>query len=498
MARTIRHFKTWMEDIKGEANSYRWFPVWIGIGLVLAILLLVSSISTYIMVSRRLLVEHVRGDLAAEMATLDRESRQSKVESTAQLAAMLKRAVERSNGRIEWLRVQSGDGATVVHAGAYVPQTFSMESIQAHLSERQPIFKTVETANGKALAEVFPFRIPGPAGQFDPAKRGRGPHAFGTIEIGAPLAGESASLWPLKRNLMINSSAALVLLISLTVIAVRLRSYVAGQQLHREVEIARHVQMDLLPSPQCKLDGFEVAADFVPAARVSGDFFDTFPVREQRAAFVLGDVAGKGVPAALLMGVLHGAVRSGSWAESGIQHADATEQINALLYERAATARYATMFWSYFDTGTQHLKYINAGHCPPLLMKAGHGNTVLRLTSGGPVLGLLPSASYQQGSVRMDPGDILVLFSDGIAEAHNSRDEEFGEERIIEVARNCFDRRADTVRNAILSAVEAFTGRAIPEDDRTLCVIGYTGLPVAWTADRIEPVREREFASLSA
>jgi len=200
----------------------------------------------------------------------------------------------------------------------------------------------------------------------------------------------------------------------------------------------------------------------------------------------------------LLMGVLHGAVRSSSWSDSADKHAESTQHINSLLYERAATARYATMFWSYFDPATQHLKYINAGHCPPLLMKAGHGNAVLRLTAGGPVLGLLPHAVYQQGSVRLDPGDVLMLYSDGIVEATNTNDEEFGEMRVVEIARNCFGHTAEGIRDAILTSVEAFTGRAVPEDDRTICVIAYTGAACPQPLLRAEATASRsvrEFAT---
>lgn len=483
MASPLRNFISFMSRKSSRnAGGYRWFQVWIALGLVLAILLLASSISTYVLVSRRLVVDHLRSEMAAQVANLDREIQRGAVRDSAQLTALLHQFQERSNGRIASIRIEN-DGATVAQAGGLEVMAFSNDYVRAHLPSRQPIFTAVNSSAGRILVEVFPFRLAGPlaAPMGPPMHIKHMRHPFSTLEMAVFLDGNSTPLWPLKRNLMINSSAALALLMSLTVIALRLRAYVAGRQLEQEVEIARTVQRDLLPSASRKLEGFELAADCVPATRVSGDFFDTFPGRAGRPAFVLGDVSGKGVPAALLMGVIHGAVRSSGWTESAMQHAEAAQELNRLLYERAATERFATMFWSYFDPASQHLHYVNAGHCPPLLLKAAHRNTILRLAIGGPVLGLLPNAAYQNGSVRLDAGDILVLYSDGIVEAANSQDEEFGEQRIQAIVAKCRNKTAEQIRDEILSAVQAFTGRGVPEDDRTLCVIVYSG-----TATRAE------------
>ena len=476
----------------------RWFQLWIGAGLILALLLLVSSISTYVLVSRRMIVDQLRRDLAAQVAMMDQQLQQGSVQGSNQLLTVLQHTKDRSNGRIAWIHVQGGDGATIAQVGSRM-QVFSNEDVHAGIRGRQPVFKSLRTTTGRVLVEVFPFRIPPqlmrvavPEAPFP----GNTPRQFSALEIGASLEGAGAPLWPLKRNLIINSSAALVLLISITVIALCLRSYVAGRQLEHEVQIARSVQHDLLPSSNRGPDGFKIAADWMPAARVSGDFYDTFSMRANQPAFVLGDVSGKGVPAALLMGVIHGAVRSSCWTESPLQHQESTRQMNRLLYERAATERFATMFWSYFDPEAQHLKYVNAGHCPPLLLKAGQRNTILRLCMGGPVLGLIADARFQQGSVRLEPGDVLVLYSDGIVEAANSADEEFGEGRLGAVLRGCSQMGAEEVRDRILASVEAFTGQAIPQDDRTLLVVVYSGA-VARTAI-IESQTDREVAICAA
>jgi sigma-B regulation protein RsbU (phosphoserine phosphatase) len=250
--------------------------------------------------------------------------------------------------------------------------------------------------------------------------------------------------------------------------------YLAGRELKHEIDLARSVQRDLLPASKCEFEGFDVAADFTPFARVSGDFYDVFGIGRDGVAFVLGDVSGNGISAALLTGVLYGAVRSSGWTESRFDHQEATRQLNHLLCERAATSRFATMFWSYFDRWTQHLKYINAGHCPPLLVKADGRNTILHLTSGGPVLGLLNQAEFQQGSVRLDPGDVLLLYSDGFAEATNATDEEFGAKRMAAAVVAHPRATAAEIRDRIVADVNRFTGIRKPQDDRTLVVIVYT------------------------
>jgi hypothetical protein len=457
----------------GGFVSVRWFQLWIGSGLVLALVLLVSSISTYT-VSRGLILDHLRGDLRSQAAMLEDQAQRASVHSRDQLSEILQGAIGKSNGRIAWILVQNHAGDELAGIGSPAKPVFSTQDIRSHLQSQRPIFKTVGADSGPMLVEVLPFVLP--PGPLRPVKN---TSALGlpvtTVEIAEYWGGADVALWSVRRHLIINSSAALVLLIALTTIASRFRSYLAGQELAQEIEIARSVQRDLLPCAQCELDGFEVAADYQSLAGVSGDFYDTFAGPGERAAFVLGDVAGTGIPAALLMGVLHGAVRSSGWRVSMPDHQDATRLLNHLLCERAADARFATMFWSYFDPHSQHLKYINAGHCPPLLVKSARRSPILRLSAGGPVLGLLAGAEFPQGSVRLDTGDCLVLYSDGIVEATNDADEEFGEDRLAAVLRAHCDETAEAIRDHVLRAIKEFTGSPAPQDDRTLVIVVYLG-----------------------
>ncbi len=377
--------------LNGHIEGSRWFRLWIVSGLILAAMLLASSISTYILVSRGL-------------------------PPTERLIV----------GALPFL-----------------------------------------TPAGTILSAEMPVR---------PRSAQRLPHSLGAFEMAEFWNRAGAALWPLKRHLMINASAALMLFMLLSVIALRFRSCLARLRLEQEFEAARSVQLGLLPNSDCELDNFEVAADHVPSGHIGGDFFDTFALSGERAAFVLGDVCGKGMPAALLMGVLHGAVRSSGWAESPGDHQESTRRMNQFLCDRTASARFASMFWSYFDSRSQHLKYINAGHCAPLLVKARYRNTILHLCSGGPALGLMAGIEFQQGSVRLERGDVLVLYSDGIVGAANTAGEEFGEDRLTAIVRARSQHSAEQIRNHILGAVDAFTGPLMARDDRTLMVIVYLGV----------------------
>jgi sigma-B regulation protein RsbU (phosphoserine phosphatase) len=204
---------------------------------------------------------------------------------------------------------------------------------------------------------------------------------------------------------------------------------------------------------------------------VGGDFYDVFRLKDEGIALVMGDVSGKGVPAALLMGVIHGAVRSSLWSESPSRHESESEQLNRLLCERASGERFASMFWCYHDPIAHTLSYVNAGHWPPLLThKTVSKVEISRLHAGGPVLGVLPDARYEQAKLQIYPGDFLVMYSDGLIEAVNSHEEEYGEGRLRELLAMLTEKSADDTRRAILASLAAFTGNAGQRDDLTIVV----------------------------
>ena len=169
----------------------------------------------------------------------------------------------------------------------------------------------------------------------------------------------------------------------------------------------------------------------------------------------MGDVSGKGVPAALLMGVIHGVVRAGWWSESSSHHERESGQLNRFLCERSSGDRFASMFWCYYDPIARLLRYVNCGHCPPLLARKKNGELgVDRLEVGGPVLGMLPAADYEQTSLELSPWDLLVMYSDGLVEATNSRGEEYGEKRLRELLTNSAEKSPAEIRQVILASLQ--------------------------------------------
>jgi serine phosphatase RsbU (regulator of sigma subunit) len=172
------------------------------------------------------------------------------------------------------------------------------------------------------------------------------------------------------------------------------------------------------------------------------------------------------------MALIHGAIQSISWTRSPAEHEQASRNLNALLCRKTATERYSTLFWGYYEPESSMLRYVNAGHPPPILFRRNEKGDfeLLRLESGGPVLGLLPEAQYEQGEQRVMPTDLLVAFSDGIIEAPNAANEEFGEERLIQVVRDTWNTSPENIRDVLLSAVRNFIKDARVADDQTLVI----------------------------
>jgi len=173
--------------------------------------------------------------------------------------------------------------------------------------------------------------------------------------------------------------------------------------------------------------------------------------------------------------LIHGAIQSMSWTRSARDHENATASLNTLLCRKTATERFSTLFWGYFDPKTSVLRYINAGHLPPLLVRAGEfGNLeVHRLETGGPVLGLIPDIPFTQGQQVIRTGDVLVAFSDGIVEASNFDSEEFGEQRLIDAIRDSWDDSAKGIRNSVLNRVQSYMKGDPAADDQTLFIVRF-------------------------
>jgi phosphoserine phosphatase RsbU/P len=226
----------------------------------------------------------------------------------------------------------------------------------------------------------------------------------------------------------------------------------------------------------------DFAASVATADHVGGDFYDIFEADSGKIAIVLGDVSGKGIPAALLVSVVQGAIRSSTASE----HEYACERINCMLCERTACERFATLFWGVFDPVTRTLRYVNAGHPAPFLIRqvkaqvadepaipAGTKTQIIRLDEGGPVLGVLPDVRYSAGAIEFAGSDTLILYSDGLNETTNRNGEEFGVDRMEEFVSGMAITAPVELCERLTNEVTAFSHAAAPADDRTLLVVRF-------------------------
>jgi phosphoserine phosphatase RsbU/P len=198
-------------------------------------------------------------------------------------------------------------------------------------------------------------------------------------------------------------------------------------------------------------------------------------------AIVLGDVSGKGLPASMVVGLLLGAVRASAWMAGAAEHETSSKRLSELLHTRTSLERFASLFWCCYEPKSQFLRYVNAGHLPPMLLKKGTDGVlaVERLTEGGPVLGLLKAAEYRQGWAVVGPGDLLVLYSDGVVEAENASGEQFNEDRLLAAIRENSERPAAEIRDGILSRVRSFLEGEPAQDDLTLVVARFGALQLS-------------------
>jgi serine phosphatase RsbU (regulator of sigma subunit)/dihydrofolate reductase len=266
-------------------------------------------------------------------------------------------------------------------------------------------------------------------------------------------------------------------------------------KLEREFEIAREVQERLFPQTLPKVAGVEIAAHCRPAQAVGGDYYDLIDIRGgslaeaghapgenissasgtahgcDRLGIAIGDISGKGVSAALLMASLHASLRGQVLSGAG-DLGTKMANVNRLLYEASDSNRYATLFYAELDCASRTLHYVNGGHNPPAVLRKEDGAwRVFRLGDGGPVIGLLAGAVYKEQMLHLLPGDILLAFTDGISEAVNASEDEWGEDRMIAETQAHADLSAKELLQRLLRAADAFAAGAPQHDDMTLVLL---------------------------
>src|SRR5205809_3358768 len=239
------------------------------------------------------------------------------------------------------------------------------------------------------------------------------------------------------------------------------------QRLETQLEVARQVQHELLPPRDPQLEGYDISAYNFPTEEVSGDYYDWVRVYDDQIGVVIADVAGKGVPAALLMAFLRASLRAAS--HIGYAPHISMSKVNYLLWESIERNQFVTAFYGILDTTNRTLAYSNAGHNPPILIDA-EGNAHFERRGGVP-LGMFRDSRYHEYYATIDPGQMLVLYTDGVTEAMNSAGDEFGPERLVEAVQRGRHLSARELINSIHRDVTQWTDGRGATDDVTFFII---------------------------
>ncbi len=239
------------------------------------------------------------------------------------------------------------------------------------------------------------------------------------------------------------------------------------ERMERELELATEIQQSFQPSAPPIMDNYEFQGISFSCYEIGGDYYDFINLPDGKMLIALGDVSGKGTGAALLMSSLHAAIHGQVAAKSSL--AELVTAVNQYLAANTPSNRFVTLFITELDPATGTLRYINAGHNPPLIGRID--GTVAQLDSGGFPLGILPMALFELGETELKSGEALVIYSDGVSEANNLKEEEFGLERLIEVVRKNLRASAAGLRDKVESELSAFTQTAPANDDITLVIL---------------------------
>jgi sigma-B regulation protein RsbU (phosphoserine phosphatase) len=242
------------------------------------------------------------------------------------------------------------------------------------------------------------------------------------------------------------------------------------RRMRQELEMAACVQRRLLPDCIPQVEGLDLAGGCEPMREVGGDYFDFLPLDESHLGLVAADVAGKGMPAALVMATLAASLRNQVHQCEG-RAAPLAEALNAQMNAWTDTGKFVTLFYGCLEIPSRRLRYVNAGHNLPLLARAAKQKAAAIGDAGGPVLGVLPDAHYEEGILDLAKGDVLVAYTDGVTEAFNAQDEDFGEDRLAAAVMRHRDKSAAGIQEAIMADVREWRGEAPQSDDVTLVVL---------------------------
>jgi sigma-B regulation protein RsbU (phosphoserine phosphatase) len=239
------------------------------------------------------------------------------------------------------------------------------------------------------------------------------------------------------------------------------------KRLQGQLEVARQVQLELLPANDPELTGYDISAYNFPTEEVSGDYYDWVQIYDDEIGIVIADVSGKGVPAAILMAFLRAGLRAATLI--GYAPNISMARVNYLLWESIERNQFVTAFHGILDASNKTLSYSNAGHNPPLLMKAN--GEVQFISYGELPLGMFRETRYHQYHLLLEPGDVLVLYTDGVTEAQSPEGEEFGRDRLVQAVKENYHQPAREMIASLQMAILEWTAHAGASDDVTFFII---------------------------
>ncbi len=247
------------------------------------------------------------------------------------------------------------------------------------------------------------------------------------------------------------------------------------ERMEKEIEIAASIQRALLPKHLPAIPMYDLDAVAMPCKSVGGDYYDIIQLDQDRFVLVVADVAGKGVPAALLVSTLQASLHA--YIQMGGDLPELVRRLNNVVYKNTSPERFITLFACVLDARNHLLTYINAGHNYPFCIN-GRTKDVLALAEGGLPLGMFPNATYQEGTMVVRPDDLLVFYTDGVTEAKNKTFADYGDDRFKKCIEQFSTLDAKSVKTSILSDIHSFTGAEPQSDDLTLLVVKRTGSDV--------------------
>jgi sigma-B regulation protein RsbU (phosphoserine phosphatase) len=264
---------------------------------------------------------------------------------------------------------------------------------------------------------------------------------------------------------------------------------IENQRFEKELEVAYRIQQQILPRELPVMAGIQMTAVAIPCHTVGGDFYDVIRINDDKVALVIADVTGKGIPAALLVSTLQASLHA--FIEHNYSPTDLVTKLNRVINENSTPEKFITFFICIYDIPTWTLRYVNAGHNHPFILFEKGG--IEPLSKGGFCLGVFSDNRYEEGEIRLNPGDSLILYTDGVTEAMNAKNEMYGEARLYLTMHKMLEKNVKEIERSILSDIKLFTNGAPQTDDVTLVLMKVNPLfPVEAAAEK--PTKHRPSA----